>query len=110
MISKDWIRTAKTYTAITLSFCLLGSSVDFADVTTAFQSIKPTEELFALPPHLGTVTDRWASTPSPQSKNSGLRTQDSGLVILIQDLHAHYGAQKNIAGILEFLAKKLPKT
>jgi RNA polymerase sigma factor (sigma-70 family) len=29
------------------------------------------------------------------------------LVILVQDLHAHYGAQKNIAGLLEFLAKKL---
>ena len=28
-------------------------------------------------------------------------------IILIQDLHAHYGVQKNISGILEFLTKKL---
>jgi len=29
------------------------------------------------------------------------------LVILIQDLHAHYGVQKNIAGLLDFLSNKL---
>jgi len=33
--------------------------------------------------------------------------ENSKLVILIQDLHAHYGVQKNISGILEFLSKKL---
>src|SRR5258706_7345951 len=32
------------------------------------------------------------------------------LVILIQDLHAHYGVQKNIAGLLDFLSDKLKKT
>ena len=36
-------------------------------------------------------------------------SQTSKLVILIQDLHAHYGVQKNIAEILNFLTKKLSK-
>jgi len=33
--------------------------------------------------------------------------QSSPLVILIQDLHANYGVQKNIAGLLDFLANRL---
>src|SRR5258708_13789880 len=31
-------------------------------------------------------------------------------VILIQDLHANYGVQKNIAGILEFLSRRIRNT
>ena len=42
-------------------------------------------------------------TQSRASVNAGSPKQ---LVILIQDLHAHYGVQKNIAGLLEFPFRK----
>ena len=48
------------------------------------------------PPELGRVADYFTSTV-PNKK----------LVVLVQDLHAHYGVQKNIAGLLEFLSDKL---
>ncbi len=35
---------------------------------------------------------------------------EAKLVILIQDLHAHYGVQKNIAGLLEYLSDRLKKS
>lgn len=48
------------------------------------------------PSHLGRLTDTFrADNPS------------APWVILIQDLHAHYGVQKNIAGLLQFLSDRL---
>jgi len=48
------------------------------------------------PARLGRVIDYFnADKPSNQ------------LVVIIQDLHAHYGVQKNIAGLLKFLEEKL---
>jgi len=67
------------------------------------------------PQKLGRVTDYFNARDSvmppvrqsdPSSRNSGI-SESRPLVILIQDLHAHYGAQKNIAGLLEFIQSRL---
>src|SRR5690348_9095799 len=56
------------------------------------------------PVDLGRITDYHNAGGVPQinAKNP--------LVIVVQDLHSHYGVQKNIAGLLEFFSKKLPQT
>ncbi len=51
---------------------------------------------FIPPPSLGRIADYYNAPSSSKD-----------LVILIQDLHAHYGVQRHIAGILEFLSDKL---
>jgi hypothetical protein len=66
-------------------------------------SFLPQIEL-APPLELGRITDYHnanGSEPRINAKNP--------LVIIVQDLHAHYGVQKNIAALLEFFARKLPK-
>src|SRR5258708_3030976 len=52
----------------------------------------------AIPSRLGVVTETWRPT-SP--------TASSPLVVLVQDLHANPGVQRNIAEILKSLAKTL---
>ncbi len=51
---------------------------------------------FAIPPRLGDITDYWRPTKQPKNLN----LQKDQLVVLIQDLHANVGVQKNIAAIL----------
>jgi hypothetical protein len=67
------------------------------------------------PGQLGRIAD-YFNAPSPRTlslqgeggADAKRRAEGEGpFVILIQDLHAHYGVQKNIAGLLDFLAEKL---
>jgi hypothetical protein len=51
---------------------------------------------FAVPPRLGSVTDYWR----PTKDGKILRLDEKPLVVMIQDLHANVGVQKNIASIL----------
>jgi hypothetical protein len=52
---------------------------------------------FAIPPRLGTITDYYQPKAMP---GTPARLQRPQLVVLIQDLHANVGVQKNIASIL----------
>src|SRR5438132_880930 len=92
----------KQATAVALSLCLLWTSGDLAEAAIATGGSTNPGALahlnLALPRDLGQLVARYDS-PTP-NKNR---------VILIQDLHAHYGVQKNIAGILDFLTRKLSK-
>jgi hypothetical protein len=51
---------------------------------------------FAIPPRFGTITDYWR----PEKGGKPLRLDREPLVVMIQDLHANVGVQKNIAAIL----------
>src|SRR3989338_3443075 len=51
---------------------------------------------FAIPPRQGTITDYWR----PVKGGQPLNLQREPLVVMIQDLHANVGVQKNIAAIL----------
>jgi hypothetical protein len=91
--------------AIFVSASLLWTSGSIADAalqTSIVFSPPPSLPQFELkpPPQLAHISDHYNH---PQSMG-GRRP----LVILIQDLHSHYGVQKNIAGVLDFLAKKIP--
>src|SRR5690348_14245834 len=93
----------KQVVATLLSLSILWVSGNFAEAA------QPTPELpfqlkLAPPASLGTVVDYFASEGVREGESAGTRKP---LVILIQDLHAHYGVQKNISGILDFLSKKL---
>jgi hypothetical protein len=93
----------KKLIAIQLSLCLIWTSGSTAEAileAAAPSASKPLYIEFAPPPRLGAIVDSSKSLPSAASQP---------FVVLIQDLHVHYGVQKNIAGILEFLAQKLGK-
>src|SRR5258708_26557782 len=99
--------------AAVLSLCLLWTSGNVAEAALlvpnilARPALPPQFELVP-PPTLGRIADYYNSptaVPSSEVRLSG--SKNSKLVVLIQDLHAHYGAQKNIAGLLEFLTEKL---
>jgi len=51
---------------------------------------------FAVPPRLGAITDYWRPVKGAQP----LRLEREPLVVMIQDLHANVGVQKNIAATL----------
>ena len=51
---------------------------------------------FAVPPRLGVVTDFWR----PVKDGKSINLDKEPMVVLIQDLHANVGVQKNIAAIL----------
>src|SRR5213078_699625 len=51
---------------------------------------------FAVPPRLGIISDYW----QPGKDAAPLRLERTPVVVLIQDLHANVGVQKNIASIL----------
>jgi hypothetical protein len=51
---------------------------------------------FAVPPRLGTITDYWRPTKGAQP----LHLENESIVVMIQDLHANVGVQKNIAATL----------
>src|SRR5258708_26535376 len=86
--------------ALGLSVSLLWTSGGLAeaalDVPHLAHPAYPPQIELAPPAALGAVVDYFNST-----------AKDSKRVILIQDLHAHYGVQKNIAGILDFLSTHL---
>jgi hypothetical protein len=51
---------------------------------------------FAIPPRLGDITDYWR----PAKAGKTIKLDQEPLVVMIQDLHANVGVQKNIASIL----------
>ena|GEM_PF-6891592 len=73
---------------------------------------------FIPPAALGRISDYYNATETDtahQARSSKLQGTPRAssleprvpLIILIQDLHAHYGVQKNIAALLEFFQKKI---
>ena len=100
--------------AVLLAHCLAATSCNLAEAAAAIQS-SPAPSLakqLTPPGKLGYVVDSYVPSSEfrvTSSINSKPETRNPKLVVLIQDLHAHYGVQKNIAGILEFLAERLPK-
>ena len=106
----------KKILSIVLSATLIWTSGSLAEAAASAPDVFVTSsELpqFRLnpPAHLGRMVDYYNSAspqPSPLGRGRSEETGDAKpLVILIQDLHAHYGVQKNIAGILDFLSEKL---
>src|SRR5690348_14242064 len=109
---------AKKLLSLLLSFALVwtsGGMLDAALEAPDLLAVPSNLPQFRLQPpwQIGRIADYFnASVPGLKSQVSGhdLRpgTRDQRLVILIQDLHAHYGVQKNIAALLEFLSERLP--
>src|ERR1700749_12555 len=101
-------RMAQKGIAALLSLSLLWTSVNAADILTlpsVLQNpILPAQFRLIPPTQLGRVSD-YFDAPGSRLQAPGL--SEAPLVILIQDLHAHYGVQKNIAGLLEFLSSRL---
>ncbi|MDD5672082.1 MAG: hypothetical protein PHN49_10615 [Candidatus Omnitrophica bacterium] len=64
---------------------------------------------FDIPSHLGTIKEIWnpgLRKAQSETPNSAELLSESPSVILIQDAHGHYEAQKKIQAILEFLESK----
>src|SRR5882672_2987692 len=110
-----YLAHSKKTLSLVLSTCLLWTSSNWVEAVEP-RAERPIAYELAPPPSLGWVVDYYdAPAETSGQRNSGLtkrRVNETAgsqqrLVILIQDLHAHYGVQKNIAGILEFLSKKL---
>jgi SAM-dependent methyltransferase len=103
MFLKYNIELAKRSMAIFLSLCLIWTCGSMAEAA----AIAP--EVFATPSNL----PQFQLAPPGQfgriADYYNAPAMDSKLVVLIQDLHAHYGVQKNIAGILDSLSEKLGK-
>ena len=104
-------------TAISLSLLWTSGAAEAALESTRTPPAKSPELEWAPPAALGRITDHYngdnSITGLLDNKESGHPVVQASdhlpLVILIQDLHVHYGVQRNIAGILESLAKKLGK-
>jgi hypothetical protein len=79
--------------ALLLSVTLIATSGDFARA--AEPASKPP---ISVPPGLGQLVDSY----HPESESADAPPQ----VILVEDLHARYGVQKNIAGILDSLSQR----
>jgi hypothetical protein len=99
----------KKLSAVGLSFALVWTSAGFS------KAANFTSQIFASPSHLaqfslippanlGRIVDYFNAVPS---RSISPEPQKAPLVVLIQDLHTHYGVQKNIAGLLDFLADHL---
>jgi hypothetical protein len=89
--TRDMKILGKQILSATLCLSLLANVCDFSWALPSGNSTPA----FLIPASLGSITERFQAGPSSKQ------------VILIQDLHAHYQVQKNIAGILTVLAKKL---
>src|ERR1700687_3604105 len=92
--------------AILLSGSLLWTSGNLADAAQPGAE-RPVQYELAPPSSLGWVVDYYNASREQRVPSNESKRITTPLVILIQDLHAHYGVQKNIAGILEFLTRKL---
>src|SRR5579871_4124096 len=101
------------FLAVLLSATLVWTSGGVLDAAMAAPEVfaGPTDlpQFKLIPPgQLGRIVDYFNA--ERKSGRAGERAKQPGtapLVILIQDLHAHYGVQKNIAGLLDFLSEKL---
>jgi len=100
----------RTGLVFVLCAALVGTSAGAAEAASSIPDVFAlTSDLpqFQLNPpgKLGRIVDYFNAGGAVRKKGSG---EIKPLIILIQDLHAHYGVQKNIAGLLDFLADKLP--
>jgi hypothetical protein len=87
----------KKIVVLILAFCFL----PFATFAIAEESSKPSAEPpFAIPQRNGDITDYYAGTVNPPRQ----------IIVMIQDLHANVGVQKNIAAVLYRLLRmnKMP--
>ncbi len=106
---------SKQALSLVLSACLIWSSSNLAQASLCPAPSFPrsSEAELAPPASLGFVTDSFTASASSEQQAASRNTArgsplaSSPQVILIQDLHAHYGVQKNIASILDFLTTKL---
>src|SRR5689334_10649312 len=87
--------------ALLVSLSLLWTSGPTAEAVSAVVSPTPVSlaKWLSPAPRLGHIVDFNQAAGGKKGGTEGRQR----LVILIQDLHAHYGVQKNIAGLLEFL-------
>jgi hypothetical protein len=96
---KPFLQRGKQSLALVVSISLIATTGGLVEAVES--AVRPSSSFdLRIPASLGYLDDTFkGSSPSPSKR-----------VILIQDLHAHYGVQKNIAGILEVLALRLGKT
>ncbi|HVO32747.1 MAG TPA: hypothetical protein VMU17_02460, partial [Elusimicrobiota bacterium] len=115
--------TIRKLLSLTVSFSLIGTSVNVPQAAAAVPQIfaAPSDlpQFRLVPPgNLGRIVDYFNSDEGTGRRGDGVKpptalsrpvaqSPSHPLVILIQDLHAHYGVQKNIAGLLDFLDRKL---
>src|SRR5688572_14690585 len=98
----------KKLLSVLLSSSLIWTSADLAQAAAvageAFIAPSNLPQFRLIPPsQLGWISDYYNA---PVSKNAS----NGPLVILIQDLHANYGVQKNISDMLDFLRTRLSNT
>src|SRR4051812_3404164 len=88
-------KTFKRVMAVSLSLALVWTTGQVAEaaLTVAHPPARPLALAYAPSSSLGYVSDSH-------------EVQGRPLVVLIQDLHANYRVQKNIAGVLDFLAAR----
>src|SRR6476646_9436735 len=92
------------FVALLLSLCMLVGDPTWAAGVSDFVQLNFSRDLrnLSIPSRFGTITDRWQ--PTAQVKNhTNPDANPRPLVVLLQDLHANTGVQKNIAGTLEHL-------
>ncbi len=90
--SRPFIKTTAGITLLTFLFTQnLTAGIEPSIFLKGRGEMNPHAPPFNILPSLGTVTEQWGSFPS---------------VILLQDAHGHYEAQKNTERLLEFLEEK----
>src|SRR5262249_38307405 len=97
----------KRLLSITLSLSLVWTSGNVAEVAASAPELFPAPanlpQFQPIPPKkLGRIVDYFNGG---RLRDTAITTQP--LVTLTQALHAHYGVQKNIPGLLDFLSQKL---
>src|SRR5690242_20467373 len=107
----------KKSVSILISAALIWSSGGVVDASLAapdvFASPSNIPQFQLQPPgQYGRIVDYFNATVQSNGnkgaiKNSAISNDATPLVILIQDLHAHYGVQKNIVALLDFLNNAL---
>src|SRR6185437_9118793 len=110
MVSDLNFNAARRGIAALLSLSLVWTSGDLAQaalgaVPLLGRPIALPQLTLTPPSRLGRIVD-YFNAPPPAMKRDG-ESQKQPLIVLIQDLHAHYGVQKNIAGLLDFLDARL---
>src|SRR5665213_514518 len=102
----------KKFLSVIVSISLVWTSGHVAEAAQAgvdaLASTSNLPQFHLLPPSgLGRIVDYFNSSDGATEKATEPAKK---LVILIQDLHANYGVQKNIAALLDFLTSKLSST
>src|SRR5258708_275502 len=100
------------FTACGISVALLlsdpAAASAYSSLQTSFASSRLlTPRTIRVPPRYGSVVDRWTGDGGHFSMpSSPFPLPSTPFVVLIQDLHANYVVQKNMARIIDFLERK----